>query len=295
MANLKDIRIRINSVKSTRQVTSAMKMVSAAKFKKAQDDVEHIRPFVGKLKEVVAFLGRSIDDAATSVRGFAADPKGKILIVSIASNKGLAGAFNANISKRTEMLLRHDLRHEVERGEVELLTIGKQVTKALGKVAPSVAKSNCDDLHDNLTTENVRAVAQRLSDAFFEGKYRSICVIYNEFVNAAVQNVKVEQLLPLSLDSDESGGDSFIDFIVEPNKKEALDALVPEVITAGFHKIILESAASEHGARMTSMHKATDNATELLGELQLQYNKARQTSITNELIEIVSGAEALNN
>ena len=187
MANLKDIRIRINSVKSTRQVTSAMKMVSAAKFKKAQDDVEHIRPFVGKLKEVVAFLGRSIDDAATSVRGFAADPKGKILIVSIASNKGLAGAFNANISKRTEMLLRHDLRHEVERGEVELLTIGKQVTKALGKVAPSVAKSNCDDLHDNLTTENVRAVAQRLSDAFFEGKYRSICVIYNEFVNAAVR------------------------------------------------------------------------------------------------------------
>ena len=289
MANLKDIRIRINSVRTTRQVTSAMKMVSAAKLKKAQDDVEHVRPFVGKLLEVANFLGMSVDNVSERFAVFRVSQKGKILIVPIASNKGLAGAFNSNVVKETELLLKERFAGQ----EVDVLPIGKQLTKGLASRGISVV-GNYNDLLDNVTTKSVSEVATQIANEFYSGKYREVHLVYNEFVNAAVQNVVAKQMLPFTL----STGDSeckYCDYIVEPDKASVLEAITPQVVNTKLYSTILESLASEHGARMTSMHKATDNATELLGDLQLQYNKARQAAITNELIEIVSGAEALNN
>lgn len=289
MANLKDIRIRINSVRTTRQVTSAMKMVSAAKLKKAQDDVEHVRPYIGKLFEVANFLGMSVDDIGMQFASFRVSQKGKVLIVPIASNKGLAGAFNTNVIKETEALI----ESKYNRAEVDILPIGKQLTK--GFASRGVATiGNENNLLDNVSMSSVTEVAQRLVSEFYSGKYREIHLVYNEFVNAAVQNVVATQLLPLTLSDKEVANSKYCDYIVEPSKVCVLEAIIPQVINAKVYSVILESVASEHGARMTSMHKATDNATELLGELQLQYNKARQAAITNELIEIVSGAEALN-
>lgn len=294
MANLKDIRIRINSVRSTRQLTSAMKMVSAAKFKKAQDDVEHIRPFVSKLVRLVSFLAGSVEHISDRYQGFIVNPKGKVLIVSIASNRGLAGAFNSNVIKETERLIRHKYQSEMAAGQLDIITIGKQATKTLTSHKYHVL-NNYDTLLDNMSFENVDKVAMSLADKFFSGEYREVQLVYNQFVNAAVQNVQTLQMLPLSIESVQTEKGGYLDFIVEPSKEEALEVLIPQTIKIKFYEAMLESVASEHGARMTSMHKATDNATDLLGELQLQYNKARQTSITNELIEIVSGAEALNN
>ncbi|MBP5366156.1 MAG: ATP synthase F1 subunit gamma [Bacteroidales bacterium] len=295
MANLKDIRIRINSVRTTRQVTSAMKMVSAAKFKKAQYEVEYVRPFVGKLLQMVNFLGNSIDSIQQRFAGFRISQKGKVLVVPIASNKGLAGAFNSNVNKEAERLLRTDLAADFAAGNVDFLPVGKQVSKYLIAQKYNVV-ANCNDLLDNLTTVGIAQAADLLMQKFLHEGYRQIILIYNKFVNAAVQNVTTEQLLPLEVkpvDTEVKG--RFLDFIIEPNRDEVLEALVPQAVNAKFQAAMKESAASEHGARMTSMHKATDNATELLGELQLQYNKARQGAITGELIEIVSGAEALNN
>lgn len=288
MANLKDIRVRINSVRTTRQVTSAMKMVSAAKLKKAQDDVEHIRPFVGKLMEVANFLGMSVDNVNERFPLFRVSQRGKILIVPIASNKGLAGAFNSNIVKETESLIRGEFRRDI----VDIMPIGKQLTKGLASRGITT-KGNFNDLLDNVNQATVAEIANRITAEFCSGKYREVHLVYNEFVNAAVQNVVVAQMLPLSL-LDDKENCKYSDYIVEPDKGTVLEAIVPQVVVAKLYSTILESLASEHGARMTSMHKATDNATELLSELQLQYNKARQAAITNELIEIVSGAEALN-
>ncbi len=293
MANLKDIRIRINSVRTTRQVTSAMKMVSAAKFKKAQDDVDHVRVFLERMLGIVNYLGQSVDDLQNRFAGFRVSQKGKILIVPIASNKGLAGAFSSNIIKETERLLHHEYRNDAEQGNVDIMPIGKQVSKAL-KSHGIATIGDFNTLLDATTQTNVYNVAQRFIDDFFSKKYRSVVLVYNKFINAAVQKTGSIQLLPLALDT-HADNTKFHDFIIEPGENEVLEALVPQAVKAIFYSTMLESAASEHGARMTSMHKATDNATELLGELQLQYNKARQGAITGELIEIVSGAEALNN
>lgn len=293
MANLKDIRIRINSVRTTRQVTSAMKMVSAAKLKKAQDDVEHIRPFVGKLLEIVNFLGHSVDDIEERFAGFRVSQKGKVLIVPIASNKGLAGAFNSNVTKEVERLINTELHDEYVSGNVDITPIGKQVMKSLNAHHIKL-KGDRNALLDSMSQVNAYKVASELTASFNSGEYKRIILVHNEFVNAAIQNIASKQLLPLALTDDESKSE-YYDFIIEPNKEVVLAALVPQAINSLFYSTMLESAAAEHGARMTSMHKATDNATELLGELQLQYNKARQGAITNELIEIVSGAEALKN
>lgn len=291
MANLKDIRIRINSVRTTRQVTSAMKMVSAAKLKKAQDDVEHIRPFVGKLLEIVNFLGHSVDDIEERFAGFRISQKGKVLIVPIASNKGLAGAFNSNVTKEVERLINNELRDEYKSGNVDITPIGKQVMKSLAAHHIKL-KGDYNSLLDSMSQVNAYHVAQELTGLFTSREYKRIILVHNEFVNAAIQNIASTQLLPLAL-TDGQDESEYYDFIIEPNKEVVLEALVPQAINSLFYSTMLESAAAEHGARMTSMHKATDNATELMGELQLQYNKARQGAITNELIEIVSGAEAL--
>ncbi len=293
MANLKDIRIRINSVRTTRQVTSAMKMVSAAKFKKAQDDVDQVRIFLSKMLDIVNYLGQSVEDVTKRFDGFRVSAKGKLLIIPIASNKGLAGAFNSNIIRETERLLANDYKADFDAGNVDVLPIGKQLTKAFRSHGiPMIGNHN--DLLDATNQVNSYNVIQSVIDDFYAKKYRAVILVYNEFVNAAVQKVSARQLLPLTI-AENKGETTFHDFLIEPSEDEVLEALIPQAIKAIFYSTMLESAASEHGARMTSMHKATDNATELLGELQLQYNKARQGAITNELIEIVSGAEALKN
>lgn len=294
MANLKEIRIRINSVRTTRQVTSAMKMVSAAKLNKAQADVEHVRPFVAKLMQIVNFLGNSIDGIQDLYAGFRVSQKGKILLVPIASNKGLAGAFSTNITKETERLVKGQYAAEYEQGNVDIIPIGKQVVKGLAARGIK-AKSDHNNLYDELSLQSVYAIADELTAAFVSKEYREIRLVYNEFVNKSTQKVTDAQLLPLSLSKIETENNQMLDFIIEPNKEEVLEALIPQAIHTSLYSAIVNSIASEHSARMTAMSKATDNATELLRDLQLQYNKARQGAITNELIEIVSGAEALKN
>ncbi len=266
-------------------------MVSAAKFKKAQEDVEHVRVFVNRLNDIVNYLGNSISDVEVKFAGFRVSAKGKILVVPIASNKGLAGAFNSNVIKETERLLRDELRVEYKNGEVDILPIGKQLTKTFAsRGIPMIG--NYNGLLDSKTQNEVYNVAEQMIDDFFSGKYRQIVIVYNKFQNAAVQDVTSQQLLPLVLSTSQESS-PYHDYIIEPDQATVLSELVPQAIKAMFYATMLESAASEHGARMTSMQKASDNANELLGELQLQYNKARQSAITNELIEIVSGAEAL--
>ena len=296
MANLKDIRTRINSVRSTRQVTSAMKMVSAAKLKKAQNDVAKVRPFEAKLAQIMGMLGSSVADVSLNYPAYRVSSKGKVLLIAIASDKGLAGALNANVVKEVESLSTGEYAAEASRGELEVLAIGKQVAKGLRSRHVEVPTTEVADFYDDFTSQKVYDVADSVASRFASKEYRKVVLVYNEFVNAAVQNVRDVQLLPLSLETEsaESEQTAFKDFIIEPNKEEVLADLIPQAIRLRMLSVVRESLASEHGARMTSMHKATDNATELLGELQLQYNKARQTAITNELIEIVSGASALN-
>ncbi|MCQ2236505.1 MAG: ATP synthase F1 subunit gamma [Bacteroidales bacterium] len=291
MANLKDIRIRINSVKTTRQVTSAMKMVSAAKLKKAQDNVDHVRPFVAKLVEISNFLGASVDNIEETF-GYATPKKGKTLVLAIASNKGLAGAFNSTVVKEVDRMLKEEWAAEYQAGNLEIVAVGKQLVKGLAARHIAIAAER-NAVLDDLTKENVYKLADEFMADYGRAKYQKVILVYNTFVNAAVQTLTTQQLLPLSIAETTEGG-AYLDFIVEPNKAEVLADLVPQVVQAKLLAAFMESAASEHGSRMTSMNKATDNATELLGDLQLQYNKARQSAITNELIEIVSGAEALN-
>lgn len=294
MANLKDIRTRIHSVQSTRQVTSAMKMVSAAKLKKAQNEVAKVRPFEAKLSQIIASLGSSVANVELNYPAFRKTTKNaKTLIVAIASDKGLAGAFNANVVKEVENLLATTLSEEAQKGMVEILTIGKQVAKGLRSRKVKVPATEATDFFDNFCLKTVYDVADDIRRRFETKELAKVILIYNKFINTAVQEVSQVQLLPLNIEQAEDNG-AVNDFIVEPSKEEVLEDLIPQAIRIRLLSVVKESVASEHGARMTSMHKATDNATTLLGDLQLQYNKARQTAITNELIEIVSGASALN-
>lgn len=294
MANLKDIRTRIHSVQSTRQVTSAMKMVSAAKLKKAQNEVAKVRPFEAKLSQIIASLGSSVANVELNYPAFRKTTKNaKTLIVAIASDKGLAGAFNANVVKEVESLLATTLSEEAQKGMVEVLTIGKQVAKGLRSRKVKVPATEATDFFDNFCLKTVYDVADDIRRRFETKELAKVILIYNKFINTAVQEVSQVQLLPLNIEQAEDNG-AVNDFIVEPSKEEVLEDLIPQAIRIRLLSVVKESVASEHGARMTSMHKATDNATTLLGDLQLQYNKARQTAITNELIEIVSGASALN-
>ncbi len=295
MANLKDIRTRIHSVQSTRQVTSAMKMVSAAKLKKAQNEVAKVRPFEAKLKQIVGALGSAVESVELNYPAFRAATKGgKTLVVAIASDKGLAGAFNSNIVKEVEALLATDLRAAADAGGVEVLAIGKQTARGLRARHVAVSVVEAKDFYDNFSLATAYSLVDDIRARFEAKEFGKVVMVYNEFVNTAVQNVRQVQLLPLSIDAQGEGGGVVGDFIVEPSREEVLADLIPQAVRVRFLSVVKESLASEHGARMTSMHKATDNATALLDELQLQYNKARQSAITNELIEIVSGASALN-
>ncbi len=285
MANLKEIRNRITSVSSTMQITSAMKMVSAAKLKKAQDAITAMRPYAEKLTELLQNLSATLDG---DTGGKFAEQRevNKVLVVAITSNRGLCGAFNTNVIKQAVIVA-----NSYPGKQVDVFAIGKKGNDVLGKNYKVI--DNKSAIFDDLTFENVSAVAQEIMDKFEAGDYDKIELVYNQFKNAATQIVQREQFLPLAAIT---GGEVVSsDYIFEPSKEEIVLTLIPKSLKTQLYKAVRDSFASEHGARMTAMHKATDNATELRNQLKLTYNKARQAAITGEILEIVGGAEALNN
>jgi F-type H+-transporting ATPase subunit gamma len=286
MANLKEIRNRISSVSSTMQITSAMKMVSAAKLKKAQDAITAMRPYADKLTELLQSLSATLDADSGSKFADQREVK-KVLLVAITSNRGLCGAFNSNIIKAVNKLASESYANK----EVSYVAIGKKANDAFKKSTRVIA--NKSDVYDDLTFDNVAEIAQLLMDKFVAGEFDKIEIVYNKFKNAATQEVMVEQFLPIVPVQQDANVN--LDYIFEPSKIEIVEQLIPKSLKTQLYKGVRDSFASEHGARMTAMHKATDNATELRDQLRLTYNKARQASITNEILEIVGGAEALNN
>lgn len=284
MANLKEIRNRISSVSSTMQITSAMKMVSAAKLKKAQDAITAMRPYADKLTELLQNFSSNLDADNGSVFTKNREIK-NILIVAITSNRGLCGAFNSNIIKQV-----NELAKNYTKGNISVMAIGKKANDSLSKEFKIL--SNESKIFDDLNFTNVAQIAQVLMNKFKDGSVDKIELVYNKFKNAATQIVTTEQFLPIVTSKDQINNNQ--DYIFEPSKVEIVKTLIPKSLKTQLFKAIRDSFASEHGARMTAMHKATDNATELRDQLKLTYNKARQAAITNEILEIVGGAEALN-
>ncbi len=290
MSGLKEIRSRIASVKTTRQVTSAMKMVSAAKLKKAQDAILKIRPYADKMHQIISGLSTDINDNNDSVYTCPREPV-KVLIVLFSSNRGLCGGFNLNIAKHAVERVRAKYNMQYQLGNLEFLCIGKMGERQLKLRNMKVARAY-NDLLDNINCDNSYSLANEIMQDFSRGKYDRVELIYNQFKNAAVQMNVTEQFLPVKIEDGKDPG-IYFDFIYEPSKKYIVEEIIPKALRIQFYKALLDSNAAEQGARMTAMHQATDNATELLKELMLQYNKVRQTTITNEILEIVSGAEAL--
>lgn len=286
MANLKELRSRITSVSSTMQITSAMKMVSAAKLSKAQDAITQMRPYSEKLTELLQSLSATLDDDTSSKYAEQREVK-NVLIVAISSNRGLAGAFNNNIVKGVRQVAAEKYSDK----NVSLYTIGKKASDVLKK-GFTISETN-NAIYDNLDYEHVTVIAEELMELFLEGTYDEIVFVYNQFKNAATQIIMTEQFLPI--EKFVTDKNVTLDYIFEPSKIEIVRDLIPKSLKMQLFKAMSDSQASEHGARMTAMHKATDNATELRDSLKLSYNKARQASITNEILEIVGGAEALNN
>ena len=283
MANLKEIRNRISSVSSTMQITSAMKMVSAAKLKKAQDAITAMRPYSDKLTQMLVNLSSSVDFENVYLSPRKVKNK---LIVCVTSNRGLCGAFNSNVIKKcTEIANSSD-------ESVSFLCIGKKGADILSKNYNVVQTNN--EIFDDLTFENISAIAEKLMSMFLDKEFDSVQIVYNKFKNAATQIVIQEQYLPIENNGSENDQKESSDYIFEPSQVEIISELIPKSLKTQLYKSIRDSYASEHGARMTAMHKATDNATELRDQLKLTYNKARQAAITNEILEIVGGAEALN-
>lgn len=290
MAGLKEIRTRIASVKTTRQVTSAMKMVSAAKLKKAQDAILQIRPYAEKLHEILTSLSTSLENVEDSVYTQAREPE-KVLVILVTSNRGLCGGFNTNITKKAIELANTTYIEQLKLGKLDFMCIGKQGQRQLKHRGYKVVADE-NSLYDNLTFENVAQVAEAAMKAFEDKNYDRIELVYNQFKNAAVQVQTTEQFLPVKMEDQKESNTNF-DFIYEPSKEHIIKELIPRSLKIQFYKALLDSNAAEHGARMTAMHQATDNATTLIGDLTLDYNKARQASITNQIVEIVGGAEAL--
>jgi len=293
MPNLKAIRIRISSVKSTRQITSAMKMVSAAKLRKAQDKIVRLRPYVKKLQEILTDLTQNLAETEIeNVYGRVSPPE-KILVVVITSNRGLCGAFNSNVIKEARRVISEKYIDQFKRGDLTILPIGKKGYDYLKKQKIKMLPER-NDLFNNLTFDNVAVVAEKIMTSFVKGEYDRIELIYNHFKNAAVQIMTEEKFLPVEpAASSEEKKNILADYIYEPSEEEIVKELIPKSLKIQFFKAILDSFVAEHGARMTAMHKATDNATSMIRELTLQYNKARQAAITNQILEVVSGAEAL--
>jgi len=291
MANLKEIRQRITSVKSTRQITSAMKMVSAAKLKRAQDAITQIRPYASRLNEVIRQVSGAINDTNISPLTDLRDPE-KILVVVVTASRGLCGGFNSNIAKAVMEWVNERYGIQKENGRVDLIFIGKkggEILKSKGwGIWPFM-----NELIDKPTFDKTEVLAELLMKQFIENKYDRIDLIYNQFKNAATQTLAIEQFLPVESIEGREGSNNEPFFIFEPNLEHLVKTLIPEALKVQLFKALLDSVASEHGARMTAMHQATDNATDMIRNLTLDYNKARQAAITNELIEIVAGAESL--
>lgn len=293
MANLKEIRNRIVSVSSTMQITSAMKMVSAAKLKRAQDAVEKMRPYADKLQQILAGLSSSLDAAENAY----ADEREveNVVLVAVTSNRGLCGGFNNYIVKETNRLIKEDYAGK----NVSVVTVGKKATDAFKRTfhfaTADYLPTNSDDVWNDLTYANANTIAEKLMDAYATKKVDKVVLVYNHSKNVATQIVKSMQFLPIEQNEEVEGKQApDLDYIFEPSKEEIVTELMPKSLKTSFYSVLLESFAGEHGARMTAMHKATDNATELNRSLKLEYNKARQAAITNEILEIVGGAEALN-
>ena len=283
MANLKEIRGRITSISSTMQITSAMKMVSAAKLKKAQDAITMLRPYSEKLQELIQKVSTG-SEGSLSEYAQKREVK-KILYITISSNRGLAGAFNSSVIK--ELNANYKQKEDVE---IEILTIGKKVFDAVRRVR--TVYDNQSSIYDSVSFEAVSKLTSAVMKDFSEGIFDEVYLVYNKFINAATQQVITVQLLPITM-PEQAEEDAESDYIFEPDKQTILETLIPKSIKTQVYKALLDSIASEHGARMTAMHKATDNANALKNELVIFYNKARQAAITNEILEIVSGAEAL--
>ena len=288
MANLKEIRTRIISVESTMQITSAMKMVSAAKLKRAQDAIVQMRPYAKKFNDILVNVAASLDN---SDHPMMKSNNGKnILLIALSSNRGLCGGFNNNIVKEVNKTISNnpDKNYTV-------FTIGKKVNDVFKKsdllTKIESLPLNPQTIWDDLNYNNSILISSKIIKAFKENKFDQAYIIYNSFKNAAVQNVENELFLPLIPSENESNSNA--DYIFEPDKEEILSNLIPQSLKIKLYKALLDSFASEHGARMTAMHKATDNANEMKNDLKLFYNKARQAAITNEILEIVAGAEAL--
>lgn len=299
MANLKEVRTRINSVNSTMQITSAMKMVSASKLRKSQNAIVALRPYASKLYEIMQNLSASMQSSSEGV--YASVHKEniedeKILLIPVASNKGLCGVFNVNVLRETINALKEDYKVQYEKGNVDILCISKKIEETL-KFRKYNIIGNKNELLDRLTYKNAVAFAEKLMSDFVEKKYDRIIFIYNQFKNAGSQILMKEQFLPIvsaqPVNEDDKFKNNDIEYIFQPSKEEILNSLIPKSLKLQLYKILLDSFTSEHGARMVSMTQATDNAAELLKELNLSYNKARQGAITNEIIEIVGGANAL--
>jgi F-type H+-transporting ATPase subunit gamma len=294
MANLKELRTRIASVKSTQQVTSAMKMVSAAKLRKAQDAIVQIRPYADKLDEVLTTVSSNLD---SEIENKYADRKNKerILIVAITSNRGLCGGFNSNVIKKTSELFYQTFNDYSQRGKVDVFAIGKKAVDGLKIKGIQVTKGYLD-IYEGLNYARVTEITQSIMDSYASGIYDHVELVYNQFKNAALQNLVSRQFLPVKISETTEiqtrKGEFKPWYIFEPSMQEIADKIIPQSLKIQFYKAVLDSVASEHGARMTAMHKATDNADVLIRELKLEYNQARQAAITNEILEIVSGANA---
>ena len=292
MANLKEVRTRIESVNSTKQITSAMKMVAASKLRKSQNAILALRPYAEKFSEI---LERLTANGQQSMVNGQQPTVNRVLIIPLSSNKGLCGVFNANVIRETINLIKNEYQDLLDNNRLDILCIGSKVEESLKfKKYPVVGNENV--LLDDLTYDNAASFAERLMKDFEDKKYDKIVFVYNQFKNAATQVLVTEQFLPvISQQSTEKSQPSEVDYIYMPNKEDIFNVMLPKSLKMQVYKILLDSFASEQGARMISMTQATDNATELLKELNLSYNKARQSAITNELVEIVSGANALKN
>jgi F-type H+-transporting ATPase subunit gamma len=291
MPSLKEVRSRIGSVVSTQQITKAMKMVAAAKLRRAQDAIVRLRPYSTKLQEIMQNVSGSVDASEGGVYA-KQRPAQKILLVAVCSNRGLAGPFNANILRTVNKLVRADYAEQAAAGRVKVLCVGKKASDFYSKQKGLFLKQ-FNSLYDQPDFEHAAPVAEEMMNGFAAGDFDRVVLVYNQFKNAAVQYVQVEQLLPIAPPAQKAAKKRSTDYIFEPDREAILRDLIPRALKIQFYKAVLDSFASEHGARMTAMSKATDNAQELLRELRLQYNKARQAAITNEILEIVGGAEAL--
>ncbi len=291
MAGLKEIRTRIASISSTRKITSAMKMVAAAKLRKSQDKIIQLRPYANKLDEILINVQKSLEGEMDNPLIQDRKPE-KVLIVLVTSNRGLCGAFNANATKKAVSLAKETYSEQLKNGNLSFFAIGKKGADFLTSKKYQLAEVN-NDIFNNLDFENAGNIAQQLMDQFVEGKFDRIEFVYNQFKNAAVQNLLTETFLPLKLEEKEEKPSKYFDYIIEPDENYLVQNLIPKSLKIKVFKILVDSYTSEHGARMTSMHQATDNANELIREMSLHYNKARQAAITKELLDIVGGAEAL--